>query len=152
MVDYNSFSANQRFALNLLVPFLYCLPVIVAWFSPKNFGFGYFQLVGVSLAVGIAGLMLWMLSTFHLGKSLAVLPGADSLVARGVYRYIRHPIYVGITFTLLGLLFACGSVFGMVYLVIVVIPLNVYRARQEERVLAEKFGEHYLQYRNKTWF
>ena len=152
MVDYNSLSANQRFALNLLVPFLYCLPVIVAWFSPKNFGFGYSQLVGVSLAVGMAGLLLWMLSTFHLGKSLAVLPGADSLVARGVYRYIRHPIYVGITFTLLGLLFACGSVFGMVYLVVVVIPLNVYRARQEEQALMEKFGEHYLQYRNKTWF
>jgi protein-S-isoprenylcysteine O-methyltransferase Ste14 len=152
MVNFNSLSTNQRFALNLLVPFLYMFPLLVAWFSPKNFGFGYPQLVNVSLAVGITGLLLWMLSMIHLGKSLAVLPGADTLVAHGVYRYIRHPIYVGITLTLLGLLFACGSVFGMVYLVVVVIPLNLFRARQEEQALAEKFGEHYLQYRNKTWF
>jgi protein-S-isoprenylcysteine O-methyltransferase Ste14 len=152
MVNFNSLSTNQRFALNLLVPFLYMFPLLVAWFSPKNFGFGYPQLVNVSLAVGITGLLLWMLSMIHLGKSLAVLPGADTLVAHGVYRYIRHPIYVGITLTLLGLLFACGSVFGMVYLVAVVIPLNLFRARQEEQALAEKFGEHYLQYRNKTWF
>lgn len=152
MVNFNSLSTNQRFALNLLVPFLYMFPLLVAWFSPKNFGFGYPQLVNVSLAVGMAGLLLWMLSMIHLGKSLAVLPGADTLVAHGVYRYIRHPIYVGITLTLLGLLVACGSVFGMVYLVVVVIPLNLFRARQEEQALAEKFGEHYLQYRNKTWF
>ena len=151
MVDFNSLSSNQRFALNLLVPFLYLLPLIVAWFSPKNFGFGYSQLVGPSLAVGMMGLLLWILAMLHLGKSLAVLPGAESLVARGVYRYIRHPIYVGITLTLLGLLFACGSVFGMAYFFVVVIPLNLFRARQEEKALAEKFGDHYLQYRDKTW-
>ena len=98
------------------------------------------------------GLLLWILAMLHLGKSLAVLPGAESLVARGVYRYIRHPIYVGITLTLLGLLFACGSVFGMAYFFVVVIPLNLFRARQEEKALAEKFGDHYLQYRDKTWF
>jgi protein-S-isoprenylcysteine O-methyltransferase Ste14 len=152
MVDFNSLSSNQRFALNLLVPFLYLLPLLVAWFSPKNFAFGYSQMMGVSLATGMAGLLLWILAMFHLGKSLAVLPGSDSLVARGVYRYIRHPIYLGITLTLFGLLFACGSVFGMVYLVLVVIPLNLFRAQKEEQALAERFGDHYLEYRDKTWF
>ena len=74
MVDFNSLSSNQRFALNLLVPFLYLLPLIVAWFSPKNFGFGYSQLVGPSLAVGMMGLSVVDISDVAFGE----IPGGAS--------------------------------------------------------------------------
>jgi protein-S-isoprenylcysteine O-methyltransferase Ste14 len=54
--------------------------------------------------------------------------------------------------TLFGLLAACGSVFGMVYMAVVVLPLNIYRARQEEKALVEKFGDNYRAYRKTTFF
>ena len=152
MVDLNSLSPSRRLALNIGVPFLYLIPLLVAYFSPKNFGFGHPGLVWPALALGIFGASLWILAMFHLGTSLAVLPGAETLVARGVYRYLRHPIYVGIVLTLFGILFACGSVVGMIYLVGVVIPLNIFRARQEEKALLDKFGDRYRAYRGKTWF
>ncbi len=152
MADFKALSSNQRFALSVVVPLLYFLPLAVAWFSRKNFGFGHPELVLPALVVGGMGLAIWISGMVFLGKSLAVLPGADTLKTRGVYRFLRHPIYIGINLTLFGLLFACGSVFGLVYWIVVVIPLNLYRARQEEKALQEKFGAAYETYTQKTWF
>ena len=73
-------------------------------------------------------------------------------MAKGIYRFIRHPIYVGIVFTHFGLFFACGSTFGIVYTFVLIIPLNVIRAQLEEKALFSKFGEHYRAYHNSTWF
>lgn len=152
MLDFKSLSSNQRFALNVFVPLVYFFPLAVAYFSPKTFGFGYPQLVPVALGVGAIGWVIWILGMISLGKSLAVLPGTETLKTVGIYRYLRHPIYVGINCTLFGLLAACGSIFGMVYMAVVVIPLNWYRAREEEKALLEKFGDGYRAYREKTFF
>ncbi len=152
MVDFKTLSSNQKFALDVLIPLLYFLPLVVAWFSSKNFGFGHPTLVPVALAIGLAGLALWILATFHLWKALAVLPGSDILVAKGVYKRLRHPMYVGILFTLFGLVVACGSLFGLLYIFVVVIPLNIVRARLEEKALLEKFGDRYQAYLQTTWF
>ncbi len=152
MIDFKSLSSGQRFALNVFVPLLYFFPLAVVYFSPKNFGFGRPELVPIALGLGGVGLGIWISGMVSLGKSLAVLPGTDALKTGGVYKFFRHPIYVGINLTLFGLLSACGSVFGMVYLALVVIPLNVYRAREEEKALLKKFGDSYLDYRKTTLF
>jgi protein-S-isoprenylcysteine O-methyltransferase Ste14 len=152
MVDFKSLSSNQRFALNVFVPLLYFFPLAIVYFSPKNFGFSHPEMVPVALGVGGAGMLIWILGMVSLGKSLAVLPGTEALKTGGIYKYFRHPIYVGINLTLFGLLFACGSVFGMVYLALVVIPLNIYRAREEDKALLEKFGDRYRAYRKTTFF
>jgi len=152
MPEPRPLSSGLRLLLDVAVPSLYLLPLGVAWFSPKHFGFGVAGLVPVALAVGFAGWLLWVAATFRMGSALAVLPGASRLVASGVYRYLRHPIYVGIFLTLLGLLVACGSTFGVAYVFVVVLPLNVARARLEERALLRRFGEEYRAYLGRTWF
>jgi protein-S-isoprenylcysteine O-methyltransferase Ste14 len=138
--------------LNILLPSTYFVPVAAAFFLPKNFGFGYPFLVPVALGIGLAGLVLWIIATVNLGKSLAVMPGADRLIIRGIYKYLRHPIYIGIIFTILGLTVASGSVFGLTFLVVVVIPLNIARAYFEEKALLKKFGKEYETYRSRTFF
>lgn len=135
----------------ILIPSMYLIPVAVAFFSPKNFGFGHRWIVPVALGVGLVGLALVILSIIHLGKSLAVLPGSNRLVTRGVYRYLRHPIYIGLTMTIFGLVVASGSVFGLGFLFVVVIPLNIVRACLEEKALRKKFGKEYEAYRAGTW-
>jgi len=69
------------------------------------------------------------------------------LVARGLYRYVRNPMYVGISAILLGealfwrsraLLKYTVAVFGLFFLFIVV---------YEEPTLQQKFGETYERYR-----
>ena len=152
MFETKNFSSNQRFLLNILVPVLYLLPLLFAYLTPKNFGFGYDELVYTGLVIGAVGVVLWILSMLTLGPSLAVLPGTDRLVTRGVYRYLRHPIYVGIVLTLSGLFLACGSSICLLYVFIVVIPLNIFRARAEEKALYQQLGNDYQQYRANTFF
>jgi protein-S-isoprenylcysteine O-methyltransferase Ste14 len=54
--------------------------------------------------------------------------------------------------TLLGLFLAVGSTAGMIYLFVVVLPLNILRSRLEEKALLQKFGDAYNTYRQQTWF
>ena len=149
---WKSLSPGKALALTIAVPSLYLLALALAWWAPKDFGFGQRPLVWLGLGVGLTGISLWIVAMFHLGKSLAVLPGGDRLVTHGVYKILRHPVYLGIDLTLLGLFLAIGSTYGLAYLVLVVLPLNVARARLEEKFLLEKFGETYRTYRDQTWF
>ncbi|CAI2719455.1 methyltransferase family protein [Nitrospina watsonii] len=145
-------SPVKSLVLTVAIPSLYLGALLVAWLGPKHFGFGVRPLVYVGLTVGLSGLLFWTVAMAQLGRSLAVLPGGDRLVDHGVYRYVRHPVYWGIVLTFLGLFLAVGSMYGMVYLFIVVVPLNIVRARQEERTLQTRFGEAYDTYRQQTWF
>ena len=76
----------------------------------------------------------------------------ERLVTRGVYRYLRHPVYMGIDMTLFGLFLAVGSTVGMIYFFVVVVPLNIIRSRLEEKALLQKFGDAYNTYRQRTRF
>ena len=152
MIFSRTLSSNQRFALNILVPSLYLVPLVVAYIFPKNFGFGHRWLVQVGLGVGLMGVLLWIVSMLHLGSSFAVIPGAKELMTHGIYKYIRHPMYLGITLTVFGLMLACGSIVGMFYLVLVILPVNAVRILLEERILDDQFGELYLNYKKNTWF
>ena len=151
MLDFKSLSSNQRFLLNILVPMLYLFPLVFAYLRPKNFGFGFRELVYAGLSVGAVGVLLWMTAMWSLGSSLAVLPGTDKLVTKGLYRIFRHPVYIGIVLTLTGLFVACGSVTSLVYVLVVVIPMNIFRAKAEEKVLLEQLGPAYQQYKDSTF-
>lgn len=37
-------------------------------------------------------------------------------------------------------------------ILVIVVPLQMYRAKQEAKVLEAKFGEEYRAYRSRTWF
>ena len=152
MIEIKNLSSNQRFLLSILVPSLYTLPLIIAFLGPKNFGFGYDNLVYLGLSIGVVGLIFWILAMLALGSSFSVLPGVDRLVTSGVYRYFRHPIYIGIVLTLSGLFLACGSKICLIYVITIVVPLNIFRARSEEKFLREQFGDAYQKYRAITYF
>ena len=152
MFDFKSLSSRQRFVLNILVPMLYLFPLVFAYLGPKNFGFGFRSLVYVGLSVGVVGVLLWIVAMWSLGSSLAVLPGTEKLVTKGLYRIFRHPIYMGIVLTLTGLFVACGSVPSLIYLLLVVMPLNIFRAKAEEKFLLEQLGPAYQRYMGSTFF
>lgn len=149
---WESLSPAKAAVVTVLVPSLYLLALAVAWFAPKYFGFGIRSFVYIGLTVGLSGVVLWIVAMINLGKSLAVLPGGDRLVTRGIYRYLRHPVYLGIDMTLFGLFLALGSTAGMIYFFVVVLPLNLIRAHFEEKALLKKFGDSYQTYRQHTWF
>jgi protein-S-isoprenylcysteine O-methyltransferase Ste14 len=105
----------------------------------------------VSLAVMVAAFCLFAVARIQLGTSFSVAAKARHLVTGGVYSKIRNPIYV-----FGGLLIAAGMVYigRPVFLLafVVLIPMQIVRAREESRVLEEAFGDEYRAYKARTWF
>ena len=93
----------------------------------------------------------WTTARLQLGGSFSIAPKATALVTRGIYARIRNPIYVFSAMWITGLAFALGRPIALL-LVVPLIPMQVARARNEARVLEERFGEEYRAYCRKTWF
>lgn len=105
----------------------------------------------IGLLVTLLGLFLWGMGFLNLGKkAFSILPEAKVLQTERIYKYFRHPIYLGITLTFLGLSLSLGSWEGFIYIIIIIIPLTIIRAREEEKVLMAKFGQEYLDYKKRV--
>lgn len=71
------------------------------------------------------------------------------LVTGGIYRYVRHPQYVGLIVLTIGLLIQWPTIITL--LMWPVLVLMYYRlARREEHEALEAYGERYIEYKWKT--
>jgi protein-S-isoprenylcysteine O-methyltransferase Ste14 len=103
------------------------------------------------LAIAIPSLVLFVMARVQLGNAFSVQAKATSLVTSGIYSRIRNPIYVFGALIIVGVILWAHRPWWLLMFAIL-IPMQIYRARKEEQVLAEKFGEAYLEYKRKTWF
>lgn len=136
----------------LLVPAIYFLVLISIMQSGGTLGFGWLPLSVGGLVLVAMGLAIWVVALITLRRVLTITPEAEALVTTGVYGWFAHPFYVGITLCYLGLSLAKGSLAGMLYTAMVIVPLHLVRAHHEERVMREKFGKNYEEYRRKVLF
>ncbi|MBZ5531696.1 MAG: hypothetical protein LAO20_09715 [Acidobacteriia bacterium] len=101
--------------------------------------------------VALVSFALLLVARVQLGKAFSVTPQAKGLVTTGLYSRIRNPMYVFLDLTLMGVALATGWWYPLVPLVILV-PLQIMNAGREAKVLSEKFGAKYAEYRRGTWF
>ncbi len=92
-----------------------------------------------------------MVARYTLGRSFSIRAKATALVTTGIYSRIRNPIYVSGMFFIIGAALMLRKPYVLLFLVVIV-PMQIIRARREARVLEEKFGEEYRAYRKRTWF
>jgi len=71
------------------------------------------------------------------------------LVRDGLYKHIRHPIYLGETIRNLGIVLIFSSIYGLLFIAAAT-PLLLFRIRNEEKMLTKAFGEEYKEYQRKT--
>ena len=69
----------------------------------------------------------------------------------GLYSRIRNPMYLFVDLMLVGLIFAL-HLHWLLPIFAVFMVFQIRQARREARVLQEKFGEAYSEYRKQTWF
>lgn len=112
-----------------------------AWTLTRLLGFVMF----------LIGMLLVFAARMQLGRSFSVTPQARHLVTHGLYSKIRNPIYIFGLMAIAGLLVILQRPWTWILLVFLALA-QVLRARQEARILEQKFGEEYRAYRRQTWF
>jgi len=102
--------------------------------------------------VGVANVVTFF-PIFILGilslKPRGAIGYAEKLVTKGIYRYLRNPMYSGLSFTLFGLGLLVQnlgvSLTGLFWLLIC-----FFQVRREEKELEKRFGKQYLEYKART--
>lgn len=89
----------------------------------------------VTVAICACGFLVGIAGKLSLGRSFALMPANRGVVSTGLYRLVRHPIYLGYLVTHVGFLAANPTVWNVVTLVGADIALLV-RAVCEEQTLA----------------
>jgi len=120
---------------------LWLLSTAYSIFLPLKLGTVWFY---AGLVVFVAGLVISIIVAIN----FATTP-MDEPIAKGIYRYSRHPGYVGMFLIYLGVGIASASwVFLLVSVVLLI--LISFAAIDEERYCLEKYGEAYREYMNRT--
>lgn len=76
--------------------------------------------------------------------------GASSLVASGIYRYTRNPMYLGMLLVLIGWAVYLARPWALAVLPVFVTYMNRFQIGPEERVLAGIFGAEFEVYRRRV--
>jgi len=120
---------------------IFFLFFIYSIFLPLKLGTAWFY---TGLVIFILGLIL---STI-LAVNIAATP-PDVPITTGLYRYSRHPIYLTMILRFVGMGIASASWVFLLFPVSMLIALFV-GAGSEERETAEKYGDAYREYINRT--
>ncbi|MGB7846645.1 MAG: isoprenylcysteine carboxylmethyltransferase family protein [Candidatus Acidiferrum sp.] len=125
----------------------------------NNWGWLNYRMLPNVPAVWLAGLLL---TAFGIGISIwarlslganwsgmVTLKNDHELVRKGLYRWIRHPIYTGILLGMIGSAMIKGHLRGWLGLVVVFAGFY-FKARREERFLREEFGLSFDEHSRQT--
>jgi protein-S-isoprenylcysteine O-methyltransferase Ste14 len=106
----------------------------------------------VGVAIYTAGLLVAIFSRVHLGGNWSDIEMGQVLrhqavVSKGLYSYVRHPIYVGDLLLLLGLELSLNS--WLVLGVVILTPVVMWKAVREEQMLVQRLPGYEI-YRGRT--
>ena len=123
------------------------VPLLVAGDRPRASGAGLalaFVLLGVGAS--IYAWCVWDFATFG-GGTPAPIDAPKRLVVRGLYRFTRNPMYVGVLTVILGWAAYFQSAALVLWAALVFAGFNAFIRLYEEPHLAREFGSEYSQYR-----
>jgi len=133
------------------------LPGLVAGYVPwRFFGLGWVRLdlfnpahlvglVCIGLGAALLGACIWEFARSGRGTLAPVDPPRE-LVVRGLYWYVRNPMYLSVTTILVGELLLTGSRALFVYWAVWFVFVNLFVIGYEEPNLRRRFGASYERY------
>jgi protein-S-isoprenylcysteine O-methyltransferase Ste14 len=107
----------------------------------------------LGLFTALLGLLIREISIFTLHRMYNVnvtVSGHKSLIKNGLYKYIRHPTYLGLILFLIGFSLSLGAIFSSIITIILLFFAINYRISIEEKALINLFGNEYIEYIKTT--
>ena len=133
----------------LLLPPLYCFTPLLSFadYDPAS------SIRWAGAVIMLASLWLFLRSHLDLGQNWSVsleLRQGHELVSRGVYRWVKHPMYASIWLWGLaqGMMFA--NWFAGWAMIVSFAAMYFIRMPREERLMCEEFGDDYREYAKRT--
>jgi len=100
----------------------------------------------------VAGLSITVWARIHLGKfwsARVTLKEGHELIQSGPYSLVRHPIYSGLLVAVFGSALFIGEWRALLGVFLIWLA-HTQKARREELLLSEQFGEAFTRYRQRT--
>ncbi|MEJ2544011.1 MAG: isoprenylcysteine carboxylmethyltransferase family protein [Calditrichaceae bacterium] len=133
---------NSSIFLIILIHFIVPVKNIISF--PWN-------LLGIIPVIIGAVLNLMADREFKLNKTtVKPFEESSSLITTGVFKISRNPMYLGMVLVLIGISIFLGSVTPYVVVILFTVLINVLFIKNEEKMLAETFGDSWLEYKKKT--
>ena len=128
---------------------LYCL-FMALWISDMLLNYSNFINEYIPAVIRLPmGIMILIVSGYMAGTGLWIIFGKKSqpqgVVRKGVFRFVRHPIYLSEILLYLGLLFLNISLAAALVWIMAILFLH-YISRYEEKLLLVRFGKEYEEY------
>lgn len=146
----------KNLTFTLVVPGVVAV-LVPLWLAAPRDGAEALLLLAAPLFIVGVSIYLWCVWDFAVfGRGTpAPIDAPKRLVVRGLYRYSRNPMYVGVLTTIAGWVVLFGApVRLLIYLAAVVATFNSFVVFYEEPHLLREFGSEYERYcaRVGRWF
>ena len=148
----NDFDTNTFRVLWITILLSLAIGIFVSTF---NFGrmpiLPHQQIIGLGLIV--IGLIIRWIAILKLKESFTVDVSAkkdQEIIKEGVYKFVRHPSYLGSLLSFFGLSLIFTNVFTIFIITIPIAISFLHRIKIEEKVLTNVIGDEYFEYSKRT--
>lgn len=121
----------------------------------RSFVFSHPSLPSIAKALFFIGILIGIAGIWEFWKKKTTVDPhqpdkASSLVNSGIYNYSRNPMYLGLLIGLIGVLFYFENLFNILFLIGFILYMNRFQINPEERTMAKKFGDDFLEYKQSV--
>lgn len=103
-------------------------------------------LVGIALLIAASGILTMKRAKTHID----VYKPATTIVSSGPFRFSRNPLYLSLTILYLGASLTKLWLWPLLTLPLALLVMHTGVISREEKYLADKFGDEYLQYKARV--
>jgi protein-S-isoprenylcysteine O-methyltransferase len=111
------------------------------------------SLFATGMVLFVIGLVIRTLAILTLKQaftySVATVEG-QKIVQTGLYKWIRHPGYLGQLIIFLGIAISLSNWLSIIVMMIPILPGYLYRIQIEEKFMLEQIGQDYRSYQART--
>ena len=130
--------------LFLVIALHYFLPI----YQLINFPYKY---IGLAIALFGGIINIWGDWIFKQKKTtIKPFEKSSALVTNGPFKFSRHPIYLGMFLTVLGLAVFLGSMISFLPAIVFFFIMDIVFITKEEKMMQKTFGQEYLDYKKRV--
>ena len=127
---------------------------LLSWTSPE-FGFALPGSDVIAIALAAAGAAICAIGIVSFVRARTTVnpmkpESSSTLVVSGIYRFTRNPMYLGLLLILIGWAVFISNILAFVVLPAFVIYINRFQIDPEERALASRFRDDFVQYASRV--